>query len=107
MTVHCAEPYHPVCALQGNLLPATKHAIQQIMKVQDISKLEWHSCETGCTGWRPQPQAHWHKHKDDACTKCGGKRFKTVLGRLVPVRVSGVVVLVPMRAKYGIGIGAH
>jgi hypothetical protein len=93
--------------LQGNLLPATKHAIKQIMKVQDISKLEWHSCETGCTGWRPQPQAHWHKHKDDACTKCGGKRFKTVLGRLVPVRVSGVVVLVPMRAKYGIGIGAH
>jgi hypothetical protein len=56
------------------------------MDVIDISQIEWHSCESGCTGWRSD-KTKWQDQKDDHCKKCGGKRFKTVVGRLVPVRV--------------------
>lgn len=39
------------------------------------------------------PQQDWASCKDDACTKCGGKRFKTIMGRLVPVRVSSMLLM--------------
>lgn len=78
----------PASWLQGNHLPGSYYLMKQIMEVRDISELEWHACETGCTGWQPTPKSHWHKHKDDCCKKCKGKRFKMELGRPVPVRVS-------------------
>jgi hypothetical protein len=73
--------------LQDNYLPQSYYLMKQIMEVQDISSIEWHSCEAGCTAWEPTPKAEWHKHKDDKCLKCGGKRFKQVLGKDTPVRV--------------------
>lgn len=60
---------------------------KRLLKVKDISDYEHHSCEMGCTGWRPTPQRDWDKCKEDKNSKCHGKRFKTVMGRLVPVRV--------------------
>ncbi|WIA36729.1 hypothetical protein OEZ86_008001 [Tetradesmus obliquus] len=70
----------------GNRLPPSFYLMKQIMDVRDISSIEWHSCEAGCTGWEPTPKAEWHKHKDDCCPKCNGRRFKSVLGKDVPVR---------------------
>lgn len=61
---------------------------KQLLGVKDISTFERHSCEMDCTGWPPTPKETWKDCKDHQCTKCGGKRFKTVMGRLVPVRVS-------------------
>lgn len=76
-----------MCCVQAHNLPPTLYMFKQLMGVQDISKYELHSCEMGCTGWPHAPQKDWKGHKDDKCTKCGGKRFKSVMGRLVPVRV--------------------
>jgi hypothetical protein len=73
--------------LQGNQLPPSYYLMKQIMEVRDISTMEWHSCEAGCTGWEPIPKSEWHKHKDDKCPKCNGKRFKQVLSNDTPVRV--------------------
>ncbi|KAF6246117.1 hypothetical protein COO60DRAFT_1226473 [Scenedesmus sp. NREL 46B-D3] len=64
--------------------------LPEIMQVRDISSIKWHSCEAGCTGWAPTPKDEWHKHKDDRCPKCNGMRFKDVVGKDVPVRVSGL-----------------
>lgn len=75
-------------SLQGNHLPSSYYLMKQIMEVRDISSMEWHSCEAGCTGWAPTPKEQWHEHKDDVCPKCNGKRFKKELGKDVPVRVS-------------------
>ncbi|KAF6254224.1 hypothetical protein COO60DRAFT_1627960 [Scenedesmus sp. NREL 46B-D3] len=72
---------------EGNKLPPSYYLMKAILEVQDISSVEWHACEAGCTGWEPTPKAQWHKHKHDHCQKCKGKRFKTVMGKLVPVRV--------------------
>ncbi|KAF6257688.1 hypothetical protein COO60DRAFT_1701687 [Scenedesmus sp. NREL 46B-D3] len=69
---------------EGNKLPPSYYLMKAILEVQDISSVEWHACEAGCTGWEPTPKAQWHKH--DHCQKCKGKRFKTVMGKLVPVR---------------------
>ncbi|KAF6250103.1 hypothetical protein COO60DRAFT_1629987 [Scenedesmus sp. NREL 46B-D3] len=71
---------------EGNKLPPSYYLMKAILEVQDISSVEWHACEVGCTGWEPTPKAQWHKHKHDHCQKCKGKRFKTVMGKLVPVR---------------------
>ena len=60
---------------------------KQLLGVDDICDVERHSCEMGCTGWPVTPQKEWQNCRDDKCAKCGGKRFKTVMGRLVPVRV--------------------
>jgi hypothetical protein len=60
---------------------------KQLLGVRDICDIERHSCEMGCTGWPPTPRKQWQSCKHDKCSKCGGKRFKTVMGRLVPVRV--------------------
>lgn len=72
---------------QAHNLPPSLYMFKQLLKVKDISQIEHHSCELGCTGWGVTPKHDWHNCKDHVCSKCGGKRFKTVMGRLVPVRV--------------------
>lgn len=72
---------------QAHNLPSSLYMFKQLMKVQDISEYEHHSCELGCTGWGVTPKHEWHRCQDHVCSKCGGKRFKTVMGRLVPMRV--------------------
>lgn len=79
--------------MQGNKLPPSYYLMKAILEVQDISSVEWHACEAGCTGWEPTPKAQWHKHKHDHCQKCKGKRFKTVMGKLVPVRVRACILV--------------
>lgn len=74
--------------MQGNILPGTYYLMKEILQVTDISSIEWNACEMGCTGWPPITQKNEQQHhKDDCCSKCGGSRYKTVMGRLVPVRV--------------------
>lgn len=95
-TTPCCRSFLAMLCAQAHLLPPTLYLIKQIMDVIDISQIEWHSCERGCTGWRSNKKK-WQDQKDDHCKKCGGKRFKTVMGRLqlVPVRVSSYATVGP------------
>jgi hypothetical protein len=84
---------HATCCLwQGNHMPPSYYIMKQVLGVREVKDIEWHSCEAGCTGWEPTRTSQWHKHKDDYCRKCHGKRFKMEMGRLVPVRVSSLKV---------------
>jgi hypothetical protein len=60
----------------------------EMLGVKGIDELERHACKTGCTSWPTCSAAEWEQHKDDQCSVCKGLRFKKVLGKLVPVRVS-------------------
>ena len=76
------------CVLQGSLLPPSYYLMKNILNVQAISSVEWHSCPLGCTGWEPIPQSAWKQHSEDSCARCKGKRFKLQKGKLIPVRVN-------------------
>jgi hypothetical protein len=73
--------------LQENVLPPSYYLMKNILDVQPINAVEWHSCPLGCNGWRPTPASQWQQHAQDTCPRCQGKRFKNQAGRLVPSRV--------------------
>jgi hypothetical protein len=74
--------------LQDHTLPRSLYLMKQVLDVRPSSKYEWHSCLLGCTGWPPTPRSEWKAHRHDCCKKCGGARFKIVMGEEASVRVS-------------------
>ena len=70
------------CCIPCMLVPAAAaiglhNQVLPVCRAGEAEDIQWHLCSNGCSAFAPVKRAAWREHADDACGRCGGKRFKT------------------------------